>query len=437
MKIKFLKTKECKIKFIASIILLMIFALSFIFKNSIQEKFGIIQNFSENEVSISQISSSQFSVNYLDVGQGNCAVIELPDEKTMIIDGGSDVNGEKINKFLKDKNITKIDYLVATHADVDHIGGLNYLFDKFEIVNIFRPMQIAGTEVEENVSDGSTKISFNVYEYEDLKNVYEQLGKSKFVETTSKRYREFIKNIYTETYTDDGETKNSIVTVFYDGLKIVGDNYEFEFFAPLVASEIINFSDYTENTKGFLTKIYAKNDSNDSSAIMLCKIQNKKFLFCGDASAAIEENDNIEKFEESDFLNSLSNEEKNMFMSIDVYLVSHHGSKNSSSEQLLDMIRPKFIVFSYGQNTFGHPNEEVFDRLKNINSIQSDGILKTKEDGTISFFCIDNEIVFATELKTKEIKLMLPYYYFVLVIFIFFMLIIWNVRPVKMFDRKK
>lgn len=437
MNRKFLKTKEFKIKFVASIFLLVAFALSFIFEKKLQKIFGLVETFSENEVTIQQVNSGEFCVSYLAVGQGSCSIIELPDDKTLIIDGGSDVNGEKIYKFLKDKNINKIDYMIASHADVDHIGGLNYLFDKFEIENIFRPMQIAGTNIEESVSDGTTKTSFEVFEYEDLKEAYEIFGKSKFVEATSYRYREFIKNIYNETYVADGQIKESKVTVFYDGLKIVGDDYEFEFFAPLKAEETVDFINFSDKTNGFLTKIYSNDSSNNSSAIVLCNIKNKKFLFCGDATAAIEEDDKISKFEESDFVESLTFSERNLFLSIDVYLASHHGSKYSSGFELLDMIKPKFVVFSYGKNTYGHPNNEVIERIESVNSLEKDGILKTKEHGTISFGLIDDEIVFATEIKDNSLNLLLPYLYFALIILLFLLLVIWNIRPLKIFDRKK
>lgn len=50
---------------------------------------------------------------------------------------------------------------------------------------------------------------------------------------------------------------------------------------------------------------------------------------------------------------------------VDVLKVSHHGSKNGTSEELLNVLRPKLAVISVGaKNRFGHPAEETLDRLE-------------------------------------------------------------------------
>ena len=50
---------------------------------------------------------------------------------------------------------------------------------------------------------------------------------------------------------------------------------------------------------------------------------------------------------------------------VDILKVSHHGSKNGTSEELLKILKPKLAVISVGaKNKFGHPTKEVLDRLK-------------------------------------------------------------------------
>ncbi len=68
-------------------------------------------------------------VTFLDVGQGECSFIRFPDGKTMLIDAGGlamgfDIGEGVVASFLWDQGISKIDYMVATHPDNDHIGGL-------------------------------------------------------------------------------------------------------------------------------------------------------------------------------------------------------------------------------------------------------------------------------------------------------------------------
>lgn len=63
-------------------------------------------------------------VHFIDVGQGDSILIETPLNKTILIDGGPPGSGKKIISYLKTQGIDKLDLLVATHPDMDHIGGL-------------------------------------------------------------------------------------------------------------------------------------------------------------------------------------------------------------------------------------------------------------------------------------------------------------------------
>ena len=65
-------------------------------------------------------------VNYLDVSFGDCALVELPDGKNLLIDGGDGTysNTLHILKFLNSRGVNKIDYLVCTSVKSEHCGGL-------------------------------------------------------------------------------------------------------------------------------------------------------------------------------------------------------------------------------------------------------------------------------------------------------------------------
>ena len=67
-------------------------------------------------------SSDLLQVYYFDVGQGDSILVIAPDGKTMLIDGGEIDTG--IVQYLQGMNIQRIDVMVATHPNSDHIGGL-------------------------------------------------------------------------------------------------------------------------------------------------------------------------------------------------------------------------------------------------------------------------------------------------------------------------
>jgi len=77
-------------------------------------------------------------VTFLDVGQGDAAWIEMPDGKTMLIDGGGaygnyDLGRLAVAPYLWNAGHWRIDYLVASHPQLDHMGGLVYIARKFQV----------------------------------------------------------------------------------------------------------------------------------------------------------------------------------------------------------------------------------------------------------------------------------------------------------------
>ena len=76
----------------------------------------------------------------MDVGQGNAALLELPDGDTMLIDGGGfsdnsifDIGARVVAPFLWRKKIKTIDTLVLTHPNSDHLNGLIYIAEHFKV----------------------------------------------------------------------------------------------------------------------------------------------------------------------------------------------------------------------------------------------------------------------------------------------------------------
>ena len=83
---------------------------------------------------------NKLNITFLDIGQGDSSVVELPDEKVMLIDGGMyepDMGRAVIAPYLWSKGVRSIDYLVLTHPHPDHYGGLIYVMENFKIGEVW------------------------------------------------------------------------------------------------------------------------------------------------------------------------------------------------------------------------------------------------------------------------------------------------------------
>ncbi len=109
-------------------------------------------------------------------------------------------------------------------------------------------------------------------------------------------------------------------------------------------------------------------DENDKSLVLSLNFIGKKFLFTGDASVETEEK-MIQKYD----------------VDCDILKVGHHGSNTSTSEKFLKLASPEEAVISCGEkNYYGHPHQEIIDRLKKYNV----KIRRTDLEGTICYFSL-------------------------------------------------
>lgn len=84
-------------------------------------------------------ADSTFEVHYLDVGQGDCSLV-LCDGHAMLIDGGESSESSKVYSYLKQHGVSHLDYMVASHAHSDHIGGLSGALNYATVDTAFCPV---------------------------------------------------------------------------------------------------------------------------------------------------------------------------------------------------------------------------------------------------------------------------------------------------------
>lgn len=84
--------------------------------------------------SLWRLTDRRFIATFLDVGQGDAAFFRFPDDSNMLIDTGKE--NSHLNSFLRSEGVRRIDLLVLTHPQEDHIGGSLAVFKDFEIKNL-------------------------------------------------------------------------------------------------------------------------------------------------------------------------------------------------------------------------------------------------------------------------------------------------------------
>ena len=142
-----------KIKYIAGIIVCLVVVLfggNEIIKNN--------ENLDGNSTNITESSNALVNTNvtndsgnlkiyFIDVGQADSILIEQ-NGKFMLIDAGNNDDGDLVVNYLKQKGVTKLDYVIGTHAHEDHIGGMDDVIKNFDEEKILFPKVTATTKTK-------------------------------------------------------------------------------------------------------------------------------------------------------------------------------------------------------------------------------------------------------------------------------------------------
>lgn len=354
-------------KFVACLVVIIIITVIvlavFYISNGYKFDFGFLKKESESvSVNYSEVDNVRdLKVYFIDIGQGDCIFIELPDGKNMLIDTGEKRNAgkAKIDKYLRDEkgNKVTIDYCVATHPDSDHIGLMPYVYEQYDVLKSYRPYVYSENK------------SASALPYE--------LNKGIKIKNSSNIYYDYITNVnaeqtYWEFFKDDSDFSNG-----FTGKD--GEIYEY------TVNFVIPYADNLNDYQYFTTP-------NDFSAVIMLEYADRKILFTGDI-----EYETGKKGAEQSFIREFSTSNSAM-VDCDVLKVAHHGSDSSTSPEFLSLVKPEYSVISCGlSNKHRHPLKSTLDNLVKCGS----EIYRTDLQGTI-ILTIDSKGIMTFEKQTNK-----------------------------------
>jgi competence protein ComEC len=262
---------------------------------------------------------NQGHVQFIDVGQGDAILIHTPGNKIILVDGGGtlvfrkpgdewkqrrnpyEVGKNTLVPLLKKRGVHHLDYVIATHEDADHVGGLQAVLEQIPVRNF--------------IFNGTLKPN---------------AGVKKLFKTALDLRIPLIAGNEALNLPVDAKTNIRFLYPFIQGLNIEA------------AASSSSFNGLS------IEKI-----QNNHSLVFLLEMYTSRFLFTGD----------MEKSIEKILLEHLAGNHKDL-SHVDVLKVAHHGSKTSTTNGWLDYWQPAQAVISVGEhNTYGHPTEEVLTRL--------------------------------------------------------------------------
>lgn len=124
---------------------------------------------------ISNANTQQLEVHHINVGQGESIYIEFPSGDDVLIDAGKSNQGSTVVNYLKNQESNiDIEYLIATHPDADHVGGMQQVFKDLNVKNFIYPKDAPhDTQTWQNIlslassegcaiQDGAPGTTFNI-----------------------------------------------------------------------------------------------------------------------------------------------------------------------------------------------------------------------------------------------------------------------------------
>ncbi len=272
-------------------------------------------------------------VHMLDVGQGDCIYIQLPDGKDMVIDCANyndDGEYEKktfdyLDKYIEDDTV---EYLMLTHCDSDHVYFMDELLERYQVEKLFMPnvLAVPGTTSKDKKALQDQIDALDTSRFTDKDTVGTITYAEFFITALTEPDCEIVLNV------DPDANTNSII--------IEETTYRLVFYCPTQEY----YDDYGLNTA---------ERKNAISPIGILEYNNRKIMLTGDSNE----------------INEPLVMARTGKIDCDVLKVGHHGSETSTSNAFLDEYTFEYAIIScnsYG-NKFNHPRQATLDRLKSHN----------------------------------------------------------------------
>ena len=267
--------------------------------------------------------AGRLEITFLDVGQGDCIYVELPGKEKFLVDGGSSSVGSvgkyRILPFLKAKGVRYLEAVFVTHPDEDHCNGIQELLSQGKQQGIR-----VGCLILPDIGEGSKGQG-----YRELEKAASEAGIS-------------LQYISRGQYIQEKDTL----------LECLHPVSGFESTDANAYSIVLRF------TSGSFTALLTGDLEGSGEQALLEELS---------ARWEISENQEADSMAVGPADNMAGSMTDNMAggpAGITLLKVAHHGSKNSTSEEFLQMIDPAIAVISCGKNNrYGHPHEETLERL--------------------------------------------------------------------------
>lgn len=126
------------------------------------------------------IDSSELNIIFFNVGQAE-SILVTNNDVNMLIDCGNGSDGEYISKFLKEQGIVELDYLIGTHIDEDHIGGMQEVLTNINVKTLYMPYSTyQGKRFYTELEDYIKENNINNQQIEKSQDIEYSLGKAKW-----------------------------------------------------------------------------------------------------------------------------------------------------------------------------------------------------------------------------------------------------------------